>query len=131
MCNFSPSIDSDDEFVNLIQNLMGMSGLKNPPPAEYLSFKGSKTHAPIAKQSHGDYITWNQEKSALERETEYKAAGIGKKVSWHIITSAIDRTLCSINDELRYIYNCDDFVLNRVVVYYNYHYYCEYNCQLD
>lgn len=75
MFNFSPSIDSDDEFIELIRNLVGLTGDKNPPPPEYLAARGTNSSAPIAKQSHGNYIAWNQEESSLEKATAAKSLG--------------------------------------------------------
>ena len=40
--------------------------VKAPPPNYRLGKGAEKDLTPVAKQVHGDYITWNQEPSSIE-----------------------------------------------------------------
>lgn len=40
--------------------------VKAPPPAYKLGKGAQRDMTPVAKQVHGDYITWNQEPSNIE-----------------------------------------------------------------
>lgn len=78
--NISAVMESDDDFVQSVKRMWGLDENKAPPPPELLepSFFGncsqkapvggviSKHLIPSAAVSHGDVISWNQEKSQLE-----------------------------------------------------------------
>lgn len=68
--NLSPYVENDEEFFQLIRDMTGLS-TKKPPIQMKISKNGTgETFIPIAKQSFGDMISWNQEESVLERLTQ-------------------------------------------------------------
>ena len=92
----SPSIDSDEEFIALVRSSWRLNDnvtvvdfdadgeVKNrglrPPPPQYPSRHG-RSHAPLAKQSHGDLINWSQEAGGLE-SSHNKAATTLRKTGY-------------------------------------------------
>lgn len=66
--NMSALIDSDDEFIDMMRVAFQVDPAIRPPPPDYAMGKGARAKdlLPMAKKTHGDYITWNQEPSSLE-----------------------------------------------------------------
>lgn len=64
--SISPAYDSDEEFISLVRNLFTFSALRPPPPQYKMSHGNISNPTPTAKQVFGDFISWNQSKSAKE-----------------------------------------------------------------
>ncbi len=54
--------------MDMIRQAFGVDPNVRPPPPDYCMGKGSRAKdlMPMARKTHGDYITWNQEPSSLE-----------------------------------------------------------------
>lgn len=85
----SSFIEDSDEFITMMKNSWGL-GDKAPPPQiiNQSSFGKNSTieSAPIAKQHHGDCISWDQSVSSLELLSTYQIQS--KK---HIPESVVDQ----------------------------------------
>ena len=64
--SISPAYENDDEFINLVRNLFTFTSLRPPPPQYKMSHGSHSNPTPTAKQVFGDFISWNQSKSAKE-----------------------------------------------------------------
>lgn len=71
--NLSFAIDSDEEFIQMVKKMWGLGEKAPPPPTIRQAFgPDAETRRPIAKQTHGDIIHWNQEPSEMELKDEVK-----------------------------------------------------------
>ena len=66
LLNLLPFYPSEDAFIDMIHNFCQI-GDRKPPPPTYTQQLGGTVRAPLARQHHGDYITWAQEESLLEK----------------------------------------------------------------
>jgi hypothetical protein len=74
----SCSVDSDNEFIDILTNLWNLSDMAPPPPMLKVR-KGKEVITPTAVQTHGDFITWQQEKSNIEQIQNAQESRKGKK----------------------------------------------------
>mmetsp|Transcript_3118 Transcript_3118/g.4810 ORF Transcript_3118/g.4810 Transcript_3118/m.4810 type:complete len:795 (+) Transcript_3118:89-2473(+) len=63
--NLSPHVANDDDFFKLVRDMTGLSS-KKPAVQCREQQSGTASKVPVAKQSFGDVISWNQEASLLE-----------------------------------------------------------------
>ena len=66
LLNLFPFYSSDDHFISMIRSFCRISS-HNPPPPTFTQQVAGAIRTPLARQHHGDYITWNQEESVLEK----------------------------------------------------------------
>ncbi|CAE7607596.1 Capsl [Symbiodinium microadriaticum] len=67
-CNISPGIDNDDDFFAVIRDMTGLSDKKPAVQNRHMT-TGDTERIPLAKQSFGNVIAWDQEPSHLEHTT--------------------------------------------------------------
>lgn len=75
--DLSSMMQSDDEFESMIRNSFGLDPTFAPATPDYtIHAAGSNlsNHTPLARQAHGDCISWTQEECSLEKMEKTKFA---------------------------------------------------------
>ena len=69
--SLSAGIDRDEYFSQMIKTAWQLEAMPPPPPA-YMKRKGVTSTLPVAGQSHGDILNWNQQPSELETRSGHR-----------------------------------------------------------
>ncbi|GMH53862.1 hypothetical protein TrRE_jg1605, partial [Triparma retinervis] len=82
--NISASVDDDGAFDGMLRTEWNLDEMPPPPPSFSRGRNGNLVAKPVAGQTHGDILNWNQQPSKLEQ----RAAGATR--SGHRHYSAVD-----------------------------------------
>jgi len=73
--NVSASVDDDDTFECMLKTEWNLDDMPPPPPAFSRGRNGKLVSKPMAGQTHGDIINWNQQPSKLEQRSTGRRNG--------------------------------------------------------
>ena len=116
LSDISSMVSDDDIFVDLIRNSFELDPNGCAPAApDYVvhqcggGIDGNKVKAPMARQGHGDCISWNQEQSTLEKRESAKNAVPVRKLSTNRTSSNIPLNQWNVSGETYTQATVDEF----------------------